>query len=92
MPRQYDDAGSHVATTIALADKTVIHDEARNLDVMFLDKAITMPVGSIVQLTDPTVDAIVVGNRLLPGDERTPAMLCIDVEVPDVWWEQVYRV
>ncbi len=54
---------------------------------MRIESVLVLPVGAIVELTDPNVDTTVVAVRLLAGNTRMPATVCLDVLVPPAYWD-----
>ena len=87
MPRQKGEHGEYVVPRIELDPYTMVVDRARQEVVMRIEGVVVLPVGSIVELTDPNVDATVVAVRLLAGNERIPMRVCLDVEVPEAYWD-----
>lgn len=84
-----DADGTHTAPTFAVREDTLIFDLARNAEVIRLNRRLVLPVGTEIELTEPNVNATVVGVRLLAGD---PALVCLDVKVPEVWWQTKTKV
>jgi hypothetical protein len=83
---------THHVPTLALGGETLVFDRKRNMQVFRLDGAVVLPIGAEVELVEPNVNAKVVGIRLLagrpatPADEGYPMVVCLDVEVPETWW------
>lgn len=86
MPKEHDEHGSFVPSEYDLAEETVIHDRARNRQIMRLRGRVVLPVGAEIELTDPNVTATVIDVRLLAGGPTWPARVCLDVKVPAEWW------
>jgi hypothetical protein len=86
MPRK-DENGGYITPKIELDPYTQVVDRARQEVVMRIEAALVLPVGAIIELTEPNVDATVVGVRLLAGNERIPMRVCLDVEVPASYWD-----
>jgi hypothetical protein len=78
--------GEYVVPSIPLAEYTVVIDRERNRQVMIIRSVIVLPIGAEVELTDPNVNAQVVGIRLSAGDESLPPTVCLDVRVPEEYW------
>ena len=69
-----------------LGGETIVHDRARNRLVMRIRGVVLLPIGAEVELTNPNVNATVVGVRLLAGTSTRPVHVCLDVEVPTAYW------
>ena len=78
-----DDHGAWKAVDRGLDSRTLVFDRARNQPVLWLQGVLVLPVGALIELTDPDAQAYVVGVRLLAGK---PMTLCLDVEVPHRYW------
>jgi hypothetical protein len=87
MPHKKDEQGHPIIPTVELAGSTLVVDRERQEVVMRIKKVLILPVGAIVELSDPDVDATVVAVRLLAGTTRMPATVCLDVLVPPAYWE-----
>ena len=87
MPHKKDEQGHYVIPTLELAGYTIVVDRERQEVVMRIESVLVLPVGAIVELTDPNVDATVVAVRLLAGNTRMPATVCLDVLVPPAYWD-----
>ena len=72
----------------SLGDYTVVYDRERNRQVMRLRGVVVLPIGAEVELTNPNVDAKVVGVRLLAGSRTGPVHVCLDVSVPKEYWSE----
>jgi len=72
--------------TLDVEPRTLVLDTKTNQRVLWLKGIVALPVGSVVQLGDPNADATVTGIRLLAGPKDHPAIVVLDVEVPDAWW------
>ena len=83
---QVDESGGHVVPELQLGAVTIVHDRARDRQVMRIQGTVVLPVGSEIELTDPNLTATVTGIRLLAGDAFTAAYVCLDVEVPGEYW------
>ena len=70
-----------------LRPETFVHDRARDLQVMRIQGIVPLPIGAEIELYDPNVNATVVGVRLLAGSAHVPVVVCLDVEVPEAYWE-----
>ncbi len=86
MPHKKDEQGRYVIPTLQLAGHTIVVDRERQEVVMRIESVLVLPIGAIVELTDPNVDATVVAVRLLAGTTRMPATVCLDVLVPPAYW------
>ena len=71
-----------------LRPETFVHDRARNEQVMRIQGVVVLPIGAEIELVNPNVNATVVGVRLLAGSEHVPVAVCLDVEVPEAYWEE----
>ncbi len=71
-----------------LRPETFVHDRARNLQVMRIQGIVPLPIGAEIELYDPNVKATVVGVRLLAGSAHVPVAVCLDVDVPEAYWEE----
>ena len=83
---QKDGYGRNVTPRIELDPFTIVMDRARQEVVMRIEGVVILPVGSIIELTEPNVDATVIAVRLLAANERIPTRVCLDVEVPEAYW------
>ncbi len=83
---QVDENGGHVVPELQLDAVTIVHDRARDRQVMRIQGSVVLPVGAEIELTDPNLTATVTGIRLLAGDAFTAAHVCLDVEVPGEYW------
>jgi hypothetical protein len=72
----------------ALRPETFVHDRARNRQIMRIQGVIPLPIGAEIELYDPNVRATVVGVRLLAGSAHVPVVVCLDVDVPETYWEE----
>ena len=71
-----------------LRPETFVHDRARNRQIMGIQGVVPLPIGAEIELYDPNVRATVVGVRLLAGSAHVPVVVCLDVEVPEAYWEE----
>jgi hypothetical protein len=71
----------------ALRPETFVYDRARNLQIMRIQGVVPLPIGAQIELVDPNVHATVVGVRLLAGSDHVPVAVCLDVDVPEAYWE-----
>src|SRR5215212_1699394 len=71
-----------------LRPETFVHDRARNRQIMRIQGVVPLPIGAEIELYDPNVRATVVGVRLLAGSAHVPVVVCLDVEVPEAYWEE----
>ncbi|HZS41960.1 MAG TPA: hypothetical protein VFF06_34255 [Polyangia bacterium] len=62
--------------TVKLDHQTLVFDLGKNQQVMWIDGVVTLPVGSVIELTNPNVNAVVERVRLLAG---IPVCVCLDV-------------
>ncbi len=86
MPRQTDEDGKYVVPRTELGLYTIVMDRARREVVMRIEGVVVLPAGSIIELTDPNVNATVVAVRLLAASEGMTTGVCLDVEVPEAYW------
>ena len=70
-----------------LRPETFVHDRARNLQIMRIQGVVPLPIGAEIELYTPDVKATVVGVRLLAGSAHVPVVVCLDVDVPEAYWE-----
>ena len=70
-----------------LRPETFVHDRARNRQIMRIQGVVPLPIGAEIELYNPNVKATVVGVRLLAGSAHVPVVVCLDVEVPETYWE-----
>ena len=71
----------------ALRPETFVYDRARNLQIMRIQGVVPLPIGAEIELVNPHVHATVVGVRLLAGSDQVPVAVCLDVDVPEAYWE-----
>jgi hypothetical protein len=71
-----------------LRPETFVHDRARNEQVMRIQGVVVLPIGAEIELVNPNVSATVVGVRLLAGSDHVPVAVCLDVDVPEAYWEE----
>jgi hypothetical protein len=71
-----------------LRPETFVHDRARNRQIMRIQGVVPLPIGAEIELVNPDVNATVVGVRLLAGSDHVPVAVCLDVEVPEAYWEE----
>src|SRR5215207_11298278 len=83
---QNEDVEYH-APVHELRTDTFVHDRARNRQIMRIQAVVPLPIGTEIELYDPNVTATVVGVRLLAGSTHVPVVVCLDVEVPEAYWE-----
>ena len=69
-----------------LRPETFVHDRARNLPIMRIQGVVPLPIGAEIELVNPNVNATVVGVRLLAGSGNVPVAVCLDVDVPELYW------
>ncbi len=84
--RETDEHGGYIVPEPHLGDMTIVHDRERNLQVMRIQGVVVLPVGAEVELSNPNVNAIVTGVRLLAGADEDPVHVCLDVRVPAEYW------
>ena len=70
-----------------LRPETFVYDRARNRQIMRIQGVVLLPIGAQIELVSPNVHATVVGVRLLAGSEHVPVVVCLDVDVPETYWE-----
>jgi len=70
-----------------LDENTYVVDIARQNVVMVIRGRLALPIGSIVELSQPNFEAVVTGTRLLVGHGDRPARLRLEVEVPAAWYD-----
>jgi hypothetical protein len=71
-----------------LRPETFVHDRARNQQIMRIQGVVSLPIGAEIELYDPNIKATVVGVRLLAGSEQVPVTICLDVDVPETYWQE----
>ena len=71
-----------------LRPETFVHDRTRNEQVMRIQGVVVLPIGAEIELVNPNVKATVVGVRLLAGSDHVPVAVCLDVDVPEAYWEE----
>jgi hypothetical protein len=71
-----------------LRPETFVHDRARNRQIMRIQGVVPLPIGAEIELYDPNVKATVIGVRLLAGSAHVPVVVCLDVDVPEAYWEE----
>jgi hypothetical protein len=71
-----------------LRPETFVHDRARNRQIMRIQGVVPLPIGAEIELVNPNVHATVVGVRLLAGSGHVPVAVCLDVDVPEAYWEE----
>jgi hypothetical protein len=71
-----------------LRPETFVHDRARNVQIMRIQGVVPLPIGAEIELVNPNVRATVVGVRLLAGSDQVPVVVCLDVDVPESYWEE----
>ena len=86
MRHHLDEEGIYDPPTPQLGGFTVVHDRNRNRQVMRIRGVVVLPVGAEVELTEPNVNAVVEGVRLLAGSNTLPVHVCLDVKVPGKYW------
>ena len=75
------------APVLELRPETFVFDHTRNEQVMRIQGVVVLPIGAVIELVNPNVNATVVGVRLLAGSDRVPVAVCLDVDVPEAYWE-----
>jgi len=85
-----DEHGQLEIPTLPVDNRTLLFDVNSHQQVMWLEGVVNLPVGAVVELAYPNEDATVVGVRLLAGP--TSALLCLDLDVPEQWWEERFNV
>ncbi len=86
--RPTDGHRQYVVPTLRLAPYTLIFDRERQRQVMRVRGLLPLPVGAEIELLDPNVSATVIHVRLLAGDSDIPPSLCLDVSVPQEYWDR----
>jgi hypothetical protein len=84
---QTDEEGVYIAPQLRLAERTLVYDKERDLHVMWIQGVVVLPVGATIELCNPHVNAEVIGVRLLPGSTSHPVGVCLDVKVPQEYWQ-----
>lgn len=84
---KFDENGVRLIEERKLEQVTVVFDVKTNNVVLKIEGVVILPLDSIIELTQPNVNAKVVGHRLLPGSDKHPCTIRLDVEVPDEYWE-----
>src|SRR5829696_3866192 len=84
---QNEDVEYH-APVHELRPETFVYDRARNRQIMRIQGIVPLPIGAEIELYNPDVSATVVGVRLLTGSEHVPVAVCLDVDVPEAYWEE----
>jgi hypothetical protein len=72
---------------LPLDGRTLIMDAVTQHQVMWIDGVVSLPVGAVIQLGPPNVDAPVVAVRLQAGKNTRSALLVLEVEVPAAYWD-----
>ena len=85
---QTDEEGVYIAPQLRLAERTLVYDKERDLHVMWIQGVVVLPVGATIELCNPHVNAEVIGVRLLPGSTSHPVAVCLDVKVPQEYWQE----
>lgn len=67
---------------VGLDPRTLVFDRERQRQVMWIEGVVPLPVGAVIELASPNVNAEVVGVRLIAGTATIPATVCLDVRVP----------
>ena len=73
---------------LPLDGRTLIFDAVTQNAVMWIDGVVLLPVGALVQLGPPNVDAPVTSVRLQAGTKTGSALVVLDVEVPAGYWDR----
>ncbi len=81
-----DENGMYTPDIVELDGDTVVFDRERQLQVMRIRGLVVLPIGAEVELIDANVNAIVKGVRLLAAAGTVPARVCLEVEVPEEYW------
>jgi hypothetical protein len=81
-----DADGMYTPEIVDLDGHTIVFDRQRGLQVMRIKGLVVLPIGAEVELVDPNVNAVVKGVRLLAAAGTSPACVCLDVEVPETYW------
>jgi hypothetical protein len=87
-PSRLNEDLEYHAPVYALRPETFVHDRARNEQVMRIQGVVVRPIGAEIELVNPNVSATVVGVRLLAGSDHVPVAVCLDVDVPEAYWEE----
>ncbi|WAM23838.1 hypothetical protein [Myxococcus sp. NMCA1] len=89
-----DKQGMPTDPTLDLPSQTLVFDRKRQRNIAWLNGLVSLPVGTEIELVNPNITAVVTGNRLFlghPGGDSHAALptgMCIDVEVPEEWWNE----
>ncbi len=66
-----------------LDQKTIVHDMESGTRIGVIEGVVVLPVGSVVELTNPNINVTVERVRLLAaGGPGCPVTVCLDVRVP----------
>ncbi len=87
-PSRLNEDLEYHAPVLELRPETFVHDRARNEQIMRIQGVVVLPIGAEIELVNPHVSATVVGVRLLAGSEHVPVAVCLDVKVPEAYWEE----
>jgi len=77
-----DEHGMCVPAHLTMDTRTLVWDVTNNRQLMWIDGVIMPPIGTVLELAEPNVDARVVGIRLGAVDENHPLTVTVDVNVP----------
>jgi len=76
-----------------LLERTALFDRARQCNVAWVDGLVVLPIGSVVELSDPdaedadkNVDALVVAVRLFLPATGNAASVTLDLDVPEAFY------
>lgn len=73
---------------LGMSARTLVFDRPQQRQVMWIEGVVVLPVGAEVELVSPNVNVQVVGIRLLAGTTTWPVQVCLDVQVPAVYWDE----
>jgi hypothetical protein len=70
---------------LKLDNRTLIFDRATQRQVAWIDGVVPLPVGTVIQLGNPNVDAVVATVRFWAAATST---VILDCDVPDAYWNE----
>ena len=86
---RFNERGEPITPEVALAPKTLVMDIETHQQLFWIDGLVVLPVGTVVELAEPNVDAVVERVRLLAGGTQHPVMVTLDVRVPQKYWDEI---
>ena len=85
----FNDVGEFTPMTVDLEPVTIVFEQKYG-QILKINGVVILPVGSTIELTEPNAIATVVGVRMLGGNAHLPVTVCLDVEVPDAFWSELF--